>query len=67
MRSSRGLIFNSASIRLATPPIPVQVCFAEIRELGVWKQISPQAINDNGWVTGSCTRAGQSVGFLWRK
>ena len=47
MRSSRGLIFNSASIRLATPPIPVQVCFAEIRELGVWKQISPQAINDN--------------------
>jgi hypothetical protein len=28
---------------------------------------TPQAINDNGWVTGSCTRAGQSVGFLWRK
>jgi hypothetical protein len=29
--------------------------------------VMAQAINDLGWVTGSCTLAGESVGFLWRK
>jgi hypothetical protein len=28
--------------------------------------VTAVAINDLGWVTGSCTHAGQTVGFLWK-
>jgi hypothetical protein len=37
-------------------------------DLGTCGDVSAQAINDSGWVTGSCTVPGQpSSGFLWRK
>jgi hypothetical protein len=29
--------------------------------------VAATAINDLGWVTGSCTQAGETVGFVWRK
>jgi hypothetical protein len=41
----------------ATTTITIPDCIA----------VSSQAINDLGWVTGSCTHAGQTVGFLWRE
>jgi hypothetical protein len=36
-------------------------------DLGACGDVSAQAINDSGSVTGYCTMQGQSFGFLWRK